>query len=1500
MSSRRRTGYYQRKSRQLLKRFMTGLFRLLSRFTGRRTTQAGFVFPTAVLLVLMVTLTSAALTYRAFSRSEQVITQREQQRIANIAAPAIERAKAKIEFLFQEDPRLPQGVPNSDDIYSLMATKRGDDFAGYSDSRFRVLRDKDSGGDTVDFYSFGDERRLNLNADFPNFDAPDVSRVPSPDGLDNAWWFPADLDGDGDIGEDGEIIAYSILVDDSGPEGTPELLPDGTENPDAITVERYTDLEEKAKALVTRTGPIATSQVIEDCPSGRDLEAGWQEVGGARIQNNFQINVFVPNDNEANPTFEAIEFQHARSAPRSFKWGAWFRYDLEIFPGREFNWNGAMHTDGSLVTNGPLDSHMVSSHNSCVYSKESSEITIGARIPENTNEPVEFQGQAVKGNNGTATGNSNFHVWDTSDNNPPDLGNQLGDGDDSVDGGTAADVAMNPLILFSEDRNEHLTPINGGWSRDPDWEDSDFVENERIYNDVSQAPFVDDFYRADDRWGPKPEYGRTGQNPNLRVGNVAGRTIGEPIVDIPNTDVLRELVTKGGNVDGLDGYWERQAVNRGMRIVVGQRLELGNAFGWNYDPTGGVAPSVNDPLYPPENSGTALVGSDRVGGNHEYRQRRSLRDNLAAVQGMVVYHYNAPSGGDIPMACIALTSHPGTRQTIIDSRTFTNRLDPTELEIDFFTGRGTNGWEFEFPTTVASNPLAGSFGDALENLAHFAGDPKGGAPSFPPIQDDEVHPFPYMAMWGDFALLRRIIDSGTAYVDLSSADKSTLHTAACTMGMLAYNINRVNEEFTNDISGSSELNALEADLSGLAGTTTTEFRQALFATYEPGGINPTEQRRLDLFDTVVRWENVRRGREFGFIAPVATPCTATDFGLVAGSVPSLEAAVCSTGEASRYPSLYYLFPDGSHDQITGQPPAEPYIASQGLTPGNYIDSANSGFTYNAFTLASIGSMAFSPQSAANPPGWETPAISSADMANDPTNDDIFDLPSAFRIQGPSGGIQVTFLDKAVAEGREQLSVRILDMDLDALTTETVGGEFWIADNAIDEARGVVYAFREDAVREDEIVRPGTGAANCTGFAGGRFAVETDANCQMLIDPDPAGGGLFQDPPLSDQGISLKPVDFAPDPDRRPYGFRLRTASGDPADFSDGGNPDKENGMTFVTDNSAYILGDFNLHSTANSVGSIVEEFNQQVLVGGVGYGGPFYNARTTLNTDEFAITGEDHWRPTEVLADAVTILSREPSREFVDGAIEDMFILFSPTGTPGQGESSYQNLNRPFFEGGDPWEDTANWVHEDPANLSSPIWVDLDGTYYGNFGGIEAFYDKFPAAADWIGFDDFGIHQANLMPSADNGYVNAIFVSGIVPKRTNQSYGGLHNYPRFIESWRRRPLYIAGAFLQLNFATAATGPYEQDAWEPADTPDTTEPIGYYVNPIRNWGYDVGLLYVPPAPAAERFVTVEVPRDEYYRELPVDDPYIKNLLCAIDEDGEHPFDFTERFDEEGCS
>jgi hypothetical protein len=159
------------------------------------------------------------------------------------------------------------------------------------------------------------------------------------------------------------------------------------------------------------------------------------------------------------------------------------------------------------------------------------------------------------------------------------------------------------------------------------------------------------------------------------------------------------------------------------------------------------------------------------------------------------------------------------------------------------------------------------------------------------------------------------------------------------------------------------------------------------------------------------------------------------------------------------------------------------------------------------------------------------------------------------------------------------------------------------------------------------------------------------------------------------------------------------------------------------------------------------------------------------------------------------------------------------------------------------------------------------------------------------GTDNSGRARSNATTTQNgtaNVRINAIIVSGIPPSRRNQSYGGLHNFPRFIEKWGKNvnnPLYMAGSFLQLSFSNYATAPFEQEGWEPAgynkaDSGVAPQNIAFYEEPARFWGYDTALQFAPASPAATRFVTPSTRRNEFYTEPAANDAYINKLCTAL--------------------
>ena len=1598
---------------RLSRHFMSGLLRSLFFINkSARYNQAGFVLPTTVLLLLITTLTIGALSYRTANRTQSTFLMREQQEISEDARPAIDRAKAKLEYLLdrEKETRLPRSsTPSSDELAALMANVT-DDKLGITEQDY-------------DFYTLPDETRIDINGDGT---------------LDNAWTFSpnpisssntttgnlynqteeteANSDEDSSPDEDltirsslnsdrdGIVIAYSVLMDDA--------LETSNNREDDIRVEDALS-QNKADALVTRNGPINADsiQAREGCAVATvDDENGWYRTDTALLEKNFQITAYVSNRKGGNVSNDALEMQQIRQASKGNRWGSWFKYDLEMFPGPEFNFNGAMHTDGNLMVDRRSNLHMISSHNSCLYTQDASAIAL-AQVDNDGDDNFDptsgdFIGQLVVGNTTTNKIDKDrdqprIHIYDGARKPLIDgKDTELTVDTDSVDADkkvSPSDISLDPLALFTRNISKHRRTDT--WKRDADWENRKYFTGGRVFNQNQKPPYLDDFYRADNRYGPRPSYDimnwvegtddgaitdiRTSPNYDRKLGEtiLESDPDGDDLPDVDGNDLINET-------SGLDGYWERQAGSHGLRLVVGQRLELGNRYGWKGN---------DDPLYPPNKSTSNLQ-----------RQRRTLRDNLAAVQGMVVYHYES-NGGNYPLACYAATSHPGTLQTLRNSRnfraeTFRNSSDRNvSLISNFLTGKGTNGWEYDFPSRFRSaggaNDSFGAaladnkpLGIALRNLAYFAGDPKGGSPSFSPVQDGDVHPSPYMAMWGDYSVLRRIFDDyldnaswksslsmASRFEALSPADRSSLHSAACTMGLLSNSLTGLDQLDWNatvkagtfsGISNQGQVmkqvgkpvwDAFGVTNSGPgAGSFAEKYCKrpvsGVFAnkvakkdkedkkdkddkedkkdnknSYDCTGANLSKEEiiaaaklspgAINFIESLSSFTQIDRDRTYGFGGSPSSALPLLPWevsigndtylfsfpddchpgnengrikGLFNGNGGGLNdekagvALACAT--TSRYPALHYLFPKADHGQNDDQPATEEYISSTYILDNKGGNSPGNGTGVNREVVYRVvgddnsdgkeepdeqgmSAIAFDYRT-----NWKLPK--SAGKSGQELN------PETMQIVNIDGTLaDVALLEKAMYNGREEMAIRVLDVDLGRLSKERNpnGSDYWISDAQTSSDQklnnGVIYAAREDAVREDSIVRPAVGdwedCDELTEIASFNSKSSMSNKCKM-----DASSNLPTDPPLtkrgdgSDVGISIKPINFAPDPDRRPYGFRLNADLNDnKGDISN--NKERTHGLSFITDNAAYIKGNFNPHS-ANGEDSI-EEFKQTLFRSNSKVN--FYDGRKDFD-DKFAISSKDRWRVAEILADAVTILSNN----FVDGAIEEGFIRDYKEESPNfaNSKTSFHNQQRPLKENDDKWGDADDWVREDTDQAhdsAAPVWVGRNGESATD----DRIFDEATKDDDFairIGKKTDKLNDMLISVGADHR-VNATIISGIIPSREKQGYGGLHNFPRFLERWAGKNLFIQGAFLQLNFSTSSTAPFSFSAWNPGDYSEvTSDVIPYYDPPNRTWGYDVALLNASAGPIARRFVTLEAPRSEYYQELSGDDPYVVGLRCSV--------------------
>lgn len=1493
---------------------------------SRGVSNSGFLLPMVAILLVVFSLVVGALLLQSVNRTTEVSSERNDQVVYNSATVAIDRAKAKIEYMFNQDPRWPRGLPGDQYIEYIMLNG---DPVNTPPLVKPIDIDLNTPG-TQDPYTFPDETRLDINNDGQ---------------LDNAWSFVTDsdgdadltdFDGDGDLREDGDIstVAYTILSRVQDGSNTTRSSPDA----------------DKARELIVRNGPINMTQASSvACIQPINSDEGWDVITGATVRRAFQTFAVVVEDKDTRRNIATLEMQQDRQADKGNKWGAWFRNDLEIFPGPGFRWNGAIHTEGNLIIgdSNQFESFLISAPTSCLYARENSEITIGGNNDEST---PPFLGQFIRGSLKTNlyAGSSLIHVHKANGPTSSDIYRV----DDSIhidsirsSSPPPDSISLDPVVLFisDEDQSRNPTDLQNAAVRDSNWQDRPLFKEGRVFNRSAQAPYIDDTYRSDNRYGPNARY--------TQLIDLNGKKIGQKILNNdPNSNELLGPNAINPESSGLDGYWERRSREEGLTIIVGQRLELGNTYGWQGD---------QDPLYP-QTPGYCPT-STRC---HELKQWQTLRDNLAAVQSTIVYHNKRNASGntvfaDFPLACLATTAHPGARRSssITDTRGTTGRSVTFSrvrgnINTNFLTGEGTNGWEFPAPanqvTDSGFSPELASgtpLRTALRNLANFAGDPDG---AFPPTQDSDdgnnsndaipnigpvVHPYPMFTMWGDYSNLRRAmdeIDSGVRYQNLSIADKATIQTASCTLGMLAYNLDSVlSFDYTEpgnqaDIlelvralnDQSSVLDYIDNVLPGGRSAATAEDYIDALKNFQPttivSGNTKTNGELAQVAEAIYWKEQVTRDRRFGFYnyrspdgadpligwssiteAVNFDPAENGYFGLDpntdANRIQRLARRLGPSGP--KFPALFYIFPRYRHNHnatntvdplplgatdIT-QPSTEPYI-NDGV---NYVARVNNGVNYNAVTPSSIR---LQPKTRDR---WILPYSTNTTDRVNIIRDSVGFTPSIPGDPGSQSNLGVALLDKGFFNGREMMSVRGLDLDLDLLRNEEVidlsGNSFrekWLPYS------GIVYAFREDAVREDAIARPiapGGSISNC-GTAADIIAPRCRMDAVSTTPSDP--------PQNSVNGISTKPVDFYADPDRRPHGFRLRNGQ----DLRRPGAPSQLElrGLSFISDNPVYIVGDnnaFNLHADVTS-GGLIEEFTQLLD----NNWNNFYT-RTTLNSN-FA-KANDRWRPAEIIADAITILSDN----FVDGSIAEGIRERDIDGQL----SSYRTLNAPIDE-------TRMWIREDgsvsdysddddyeiPIKISRqgyPLYCVEPGNEDTNIpedktrnsclrnGNRPQEYGLEREAAPkgynrnanrtYEGFNT----NKQLINAQNNTRINATIVSGLVPSRGQQSYGGLHNFPRFIENWSGDNLFISGALIQLKFSVYGTGPFDQDSWDPRQTPAGAELIRYYGAPNRRWGYDVGLQYSPSGPVASRFITPSNTRSEFYREPPANDPYICALRTA---------------------
>ncbi|MEQ8972789.1 MAG: hormogonium polysaccharide biosynthesis protein HpsA [Coleofasciculus sp. C1-SOL-03] len=368
-------------SRTLTKRVMTWLLRRLMVLRHRSgLAGAGFILPTVTMVILVVILLTTAIVFRSFDRAKNARNYRVSEEVMAAAAPAMDRATAKLDALF-DDPRLPRGTPSDSALDNLFEYK--DDYNSEPEK---------------DKFTFPDEQRLKVGYDL-NDDGnieEAAARLEQEEAVSTAWRFPVDTDGDGKFDS---FTIYFISY------RSPLRGGDGSFATARSPLDARTPPMDEGAGSGACAGALKTSAKLVS-------QAGWYKSGSKLKKSFFVYTATVPivenlnnlgiagfneppyNDQEnyeyfppgTAPGFSALEYQQDRARIPLSNNAVVFQDDLAVVGGETLRLNGRMVTNGNLFTTttqdrGNIELYQVSAPASCFYPDvENSKITVGGHV----------------------------------------------------------------------------------------------------------------------------------------------------------------------------------------------------------------------------------------------------------------------------------------------------------------------------------------------------------------------------------------------------------------------------------------------------------------------------------------------------------------------------------------------------------------------------------------------------------------------------------------------------------------------------------------------------------------------------------------------------------------------------------------------------------------------------------------------------------------------------------------------------------------------------------------------------------------------------------------------------------------------------------------------------------------------------------------------------------------------------------------------------------------
>jgi hypothetical protein len=358
---------------------------------------AGFVLPTVTMVLLVVILLTVAITLRSFDRANTARNVRVSQQVLAAATPALDRAKAKIQYALS-----PQGSGTLD-----------------TPSELSIYQALDS-----DRFKFKDEDVLQIKFDLNGSNSiepipTDLTKINESERINTGWRFAVDTDNNGRFDT---YTLYGIYF--RSPPRDPKTG----------------EFERARKPLEARTPPMSLSEGSTNplCKAAAGTSASlvgssdWYKGEGVLQKSFFVYTVNVPITNitgvaspgnyeifKGTPSFSALEYQQDQKRIPLQNNAVVYEDDLEVSPGPALRLNGRIFTNSNFMVtttaSGPVAFYLVSSKGSCFYNLENSKIVVSGNVVN-----------GWSGSNGNTGKGIAVHLFDKA---APDLSQAIKGGD---------------------------------------------------------------------------------------------------------------------------------------------------------------------------------------------------------------------------------------------------------------------------------------------------------------------------------------------------------------------------------------------------------------------------------------------------------------------------------------------------------------------------------------------------------------------------------------------------------------------------------------------------------------------------------------------------------------------------------------------------------------------------------------------------------------------------------------------------------------------------------------------------------------------------------------------------------------------------------------------------------------------------------------------------------------------------------------------------------------